>query len=246
MTNLPLHGIASGTLYGVGVGPGDPELMTVKAVRILKSVPIIVAPMAEGVRESMALEIARCYIEESRQEIIGVEFPIGLGAPPEAAWEGASVRIEGMLDQGNDVAFLTEGDAMVYSSFSYVMERLKTNRPDLRIEVIPAVTSITAAAASAQRPLVSHGERLAVWPALYGIDDLQNAIESYDTVVLMKVNRQALESVSRMRRKGVVRRAVLVKRATTTSEKVITDLKNVSPDEAEYFSMLIISKKDAH
>ena len=232
-----------GTVYGVGVGPGDPELLTLKAARILKSVPVIFTPKAEGTSDSVALEIVKDVIDLSRQKVVFASFPSGKGKPREEIWDDAVDEIASYVRAGSDVAFLTEGDPLVYGSFAYIAARMQSRYPEIPIEIVPGVTSVTAAAASAQIPLVSHGQRLAIWPAMYGVDDLRDSLDDYDTIVLMKVDSEALEMVARLQQEGYLSRAVLIAHATTPREKIVYDLHDISPDAAEYFSLLVISKK---
>ena len=235
-----------GCLYGVGVGPGDPELLTLKAVRVLQASPIVFTPQAAGSRDSLALTVARNYIDESRQRLIYAEFPaeqIITGGTSDDVWTEAAERIAGYLLDGEDVAFLTQGDPLLYGSFMYVMVKVQAAHPQIPIEVVPGVTSITASAAQARLPLVSHAERLAVLPAMYGIDDLRDVLERNDTVVLMKVNRKAMAAVSRLEADGELSRCVFVRRATTPRERVEFSLRDVKPEDTDYFSMLILSGK---
>ncbi len=232
-----------GCLYGVGVGPGDPELLTLKAVRVLKSAPIVFAPQAEGSRDSLALTVARSCIDESRQRLIYASFV--MGGTSDSVWADAAERIARYLLRGEDVAFLTQGDPLLYGSFMYVMVKVQVAHPQIPIEVVPGVTSITASASRAKLPLVSHGERLAVIPAMYGIDDLRDVLARSDTVVLMKVNRKTIETVSQMEANGELRRCVFVRRATTPREHIAFSLRDIAPEDADYFSMLILSSKQA-
>lgn len=232
-----------GCLYGVGVGPGDPELLTLKAVRVLTDAPVVFAPQAEGSADSIALSVARRYIDESRQRLIYASFV--MGGASDGVWIEAAERIARHLLGGADVAFLTQGDPMLYGSFMYVMQKVQAAHPDIPIEVVPGVTSITAAAAAAKLPLVSHGERLAVLPAMYGIDDLRAVLAAYDTVVLMKVNQRALAAVAALESEGALSRGVFARRATTPRELIAFSLRDLDPKEVDYFSMLILSgRKD--
>ena len=230
-----------GCLYGVGVGPGDPELLTLKAVRVLKAAPVVFTPQAAGSRDSLALTVARNYIDESKQRLIYAEFV--MGGTSDDVWTEAAERIAGYLLNGEDVAFLTQGDPLLYGSFMYVMVKVQTAHPRIPIEVVPGVTSITASAAQARLPLVSHAERLAVLPAMYGIDDLRDVLARNDTVVLMKVNRKAMEAVSQLEADGELSRCVFARRATTPRERIEFGLRDVKPEETDYFSMLILSGK---
>lgn len=233
-----------GCLYGVGVGPGDPELMTLKAVRVLKAAPIVFTPQAAGSKDSLALTVARSYINETKQRLIYASFV--MGGTSDDVWSEAAARISAYLLNGEDVAFLTQGDPLLYGSFMYVMVKVRAAYPHIPIEVIPGITSITAAAARAQLPLVSHAERLAVLPAMYGIDDLRDVLARNDTVALMKVNRKAMQAVSQLEADGELSRCVFVRRATTPRERIAFSLREVAPEETDYFSMLILSGKKGH
>ena len=230
-----------GCLYGVGVGPGDPELLTLKAVRVLRDSPVVFTPQAVGSADSLALTVARHHIDESRQRLIYAEFV--MGGTSDDVWTEAAERISLYLLGGEDVAFLTQGDPLLYGSFMYVMVKVQALHPEIPIEVVPGVTSITASASRAKIPLVSHAERLAVLPAMYGIDDLRDVLARNDTVVLMKVNRRAMAAVARLEADGELSRCVFVRRATTPRERVEFSLQEISPSETDYFSMLILSGK---
>ena len=166
-----------------------------------------------------------------------------MGGTSDDVWSEAAERIAGYLLGGEDVAFLTQGDPLLYGSFMYVMVKVQAAYPTIPIEVVPGVTSITAAASRAKMPLVSHGERLAVLPAMYGIDDLRDVLARNDTVVLMKVNRRAMAAVSQLEADGELSRCVFVRRATTPREQIAFSLREIAPEDTDYFSMLILSGK---
>ena len=231
-----------GCLYGIGVGPGDPELVTIKAQRVLASVPIICAPHADTSRDSYALSIARRFIDTERQELLRFGFPTDDAEAASRVWETAAESLAERLKEGQDVAFITEGDPMLFSTFSYVLESIRTNHPDIAVEIIPGVSSVMAAAARASLPLVTHGQRLAILPAVYGIDDLREAIANYDTIVLMKVNRVLLDALANLESLGLAGKGIYVRRATTESEQVVQDLHQLSEEDLDYFSLLIIKR----
>ena len=131
---------------------------------------------------------------------------------------------------------------MLYSTFSYVYQNIRQEYPHIQVEVILGVSSVMAAAASAGVPLATHSQRLAILPAMYGIDDLQQVMADYDTVVLMKVNMKVLQALSDLEKLAPERRAVYVRRATTPQEWVVHDLRQLSPQDIDYFSLLIITK----
>ena len=235
-------GAGNGCLYGVGVGPGDPELVTLKAQRVLQRVPIICVPQSETSQDSCALSIARSFIDLERQEILRVGFPTDDAEAASQVWEKAADTLALRLRQGQDVAFITEGDPMLFSTFSYVLESIRSNHPDLTVEIVPGVSSVMAAAARASVPLVTHGQRLAILPAVYGIDDLREAIANYDTIVLMKVNRVLLDALANLESLGLAGKGIYVRRATTDREQVVQDLQQLTGEDLDYFSLLIIKR----
>ena len=231
-----------GCLYGVGVGPGDPELVTLKAMRVLQEVPIICVPQAETSQDSYALEIVRAYLDQDKQEILRLTFPTDDAEAAGEVWRGAADQIGERLSRSQDVAFITEGDPMLYSTFSYVLDAVCQHYPDARIEIVPGVSSVMAAAASSGVPLVTHGQRLAILPAVYGIDDLSEAIANYDTIVLMKVNRTLLQALANLEQLGLAGKGIYVRRASTAREEVVRDLSTLSEEDLDYFSLLIIKR----
>ena len=231
-----------GCLYGIGVGPGDPELVTLKAQRVLKDVPIICTPHSDTSRDSFALSIARQFIDTERQELLRFGFPTDDAEAASRVWETAAETLAERLKAGQDVAFITEGDPMLFSTFSYVLESIRANHPDIAVEIIPGVSSVMAAAARASVPLVTHGQRLAILPAVYGIDDLREAIANYDTIVLMKVNRVLLDALANLESLGLAGKGIYVRRATTESEQVVQDLQQLTEEDLDYFSLLIIKR----
>ena len=231
-----------GCLYGVGVGPGDPELLTLKAKRVLQSVPLVCVPQAERSADSYALGIVQQFLDMERQESRRGLFPTDDEQEAGEVWCQAAETLADRLKQGQDAAFITEGDPMLFGTFSYVMESLRQNHPELPVEVIPGVTSVTAAAASAQTPLVSHGQSLAVLPAAYGVEGLRTAVANHDTVVLMKVNRTLLKALAELEGLDLKAKSVYVKRASTDREEVVTDLGKLAGEKLDYFSLLIIRK----
>jgi precorrin-2/cobalt-factor-2 C20-methyltransferase len=226
----------------VGVGPGDPDLVTLKAHQVLQRVPIICVPQSETSQDSYAFGIVRGFLDLKRQEILRISFPTDDAQGAAKAWRDGADAIAGRLQQGQDVAFITEGDPMLYSTFSYVLEHIRSVYPTIPVEIIPGVSSVMAAAASCGVPLVTHGQRLAILPAVYGIDDLREAIASYDTIVLMKVNRTLLQALASLERLGLAGKGIYVRRATTAREQVVRDLNQLSEEDLDYFSLLIIRK----
>ena len=131
---------------------------------------------------------------------------------------------------------------MLYSTFSHVLESIRSAHPNISMEIIPGVSSVMAAAARAEVPLVTHGQRLAILPEVYGIDDLQEAFAHYDTVVLMKVDPPLLEGLANLEKLGLVGGATYIRRATMPRERVVADIQQLSEEDLDYFSLLIIRR----
>ncbi len=183
-----------GRLYVVGVGPGDPELLTLKAVRILGHVGSICVPRGTEGGESLALSIVRKGVSLDGKEIIEAYFPMkktagrSHRAELDAQWRETISLILDRLRRGIDTAFITIGDPGLYSTFFYLYDRLIDECPGLQVEIVPGISSINASAARAGISLASGDDRIAILPANY-VSDLKRVFEQFDTVVLMKVYR---------------------------------------------------------
>jgi precorrin-2/cobalt-factor-2 C20-methyltransferase len=230
-------------LYAVGVGPGDPELLTRKAERILRHVPVICAPSANAGDSSHALSIVEPFLDRSRQEVIVSVFPMkkdqeGL----DEFWEEAASSVVTHIRLGKDVAFITIGDPFLYSTFLYLYRIFRERHPDIPIEVVPGVSSITAAAVAAGIPLAAASERIAVLPATFEEEKLRRTLLDFDTVVLMKVNRVFDRVYALLKELGLERECAFVSRAGTTEEKVVYDLSSLVGKKLDYLSLLIVKK----
>ena len=184
----------------------------------------------------------RGYLDENKIEFLSITVPSDDSPVSPQTWRDAAVEIGARLHEGKDVAFITEGDPMLYSEFSYLLDSVREAVPDLTIEVMPGVSSIMAAAASTGVPLSTHGQRLAILPTVYGIDDLREAITKYDTIVLMEVNRTLLEALANLEKLGLAGKAIYVRRATTLREEVVQNIHQLSEEDFDYFSLLIIKR----
>ena len=227
-----------GCLYGIGVGPGDPELLTLKALKALQKAPVICVPQAANRGDSYALNIVDGFVKPE-QEIMRVPFPTDDAEGAAQVWREASAMVVERLKKAQDVAFLTEGDPMLFSTFSYVLAGVRELCPEATVKIIPGVSSVMAAAASSEVPLATHGQRLAILPAAYGLDDLSEATSNFDTVVLMKVSPNIVKTLANLEELGLTRQSTYVRRVTTDREKVIKDIAEITDDDMDYFSLLI-------
>ena len=232
-----------GTLYGIGVGPGDPDLLTIKAKRALENVSVVSFTQLDDGKESFALNVAREAFQAVQPTLIAITIPSDDETPVESkTWTDAAEDIAGHLRQGRHVAFITEGDPMLYSECLLVLESVRSVMPESNIEVIPGVSSVMAAARSSGKPLVTHGQRLTILPRVYGIDDLMEAITTSDTTVLMEVNRDLLQALADREKLGLVGKVTYVRQASTVREDVVEDISKISTEDLDYFSLLIIRR----
>lgn len=226
----------AGKLYGVGLGPGDPELMTLRAHRLISGAQIVAYPTLAG-GESFARAIAAQAIAPGAREIV-MDVPMSVERPPaQAAYDRGAVEIAGALDEGQDVVCLCEGDPFFYGSFMYLFARLSAR---YEVEVVPGVTSIAACAARAGRPLVARNERLTVLPGPLPEAELRARIEGAESVAIMKVGRHLAKIRTVIDDLGLTAQAVYVERASL-AEEVVCSLAQ-APEKAPYFSMILLTK----
>ncbi len=229
--------MAEGILYGLGVGPGDPELITLKALRILTSCPVIAYP-APDKGASMARAIAEPHLPGGQEEIV-IRMPLyGGRAPMEAAYDRAATEVAGHLDAGRDVASLCEGDPFFYGSFMYLFGRLA---PTHRVEVVPGVSSLLAGPAALGAPLACRDDTLLVVPATLPEDALRARLDGVDAAVIIKLGRH-LDKVRRLLDGlGLSANAHYIEHATMADQRIAT-LADAGP-RAPYFSMVIVHRR---
>ncbi len=228
----------SATIYGLGVGPGDPELITLKAERLLRRVPVIAYPATET-GESLAREIAAPHIGDGVVEV-PIRIPIYAPSFPDGAlYDEAARTIEALLGDGRDVAVLCEGDPFFYGSFMYLFARLSERHP---VEVVPGVSSLTACAAALGTPLAARNDVLSVLPATLPADVLRARLEAADAAALIKVGRHLEKVRGILAELGLLDRARYIERATMANQQA-KPLAEVSADDAPYFSMILVHRR---
>lgn len=231
----------SARLYGLGVGPGDPELVTIKAQRILATVGTVFLPRAATKDESLALSIAAPFMspECRRREVV---FPMTSDRSElERHWRAAVQTIAEALSKGGQGAFLTLGDPCLYSTFTYVQRGLKKYYPEIETVTIPGVSSPSACAAAWGQPLVEAAEKMALVPASR-LEEMPKLLELFDTIVLMKVGKKLPQVVSLLESLGLMAGAVFVSRVGMNGERLeenLEKLKEVAESES-YLSTIII------
>lgn len=234
------------TLYGVGAGPGAPDLITLRALAILKRVPVLALPRGSDYGASKAWEIVEPTVGEvPGQERIFLTFP--MSKEPERllpAWDKAFTAIGERLKRGLDVAFVTEGDPSLFSTFIYLQQEATRRWPDVSVVRVPGVSSITAVPAVTGIPLADGQERIAILPGTYGLEDLPEVLRNFDTTVIMKLGAEMPHIISVLEQEGLLDRAVFVSRATMRDQRIVRDLREVRAEHGDCFAMVVIARKE--
>lgn len=232
-----------GKLYGIGVGPGDPELLTLKSVRVLKEADVIAVPKSKEESDSIALSIVKGAVDFSKKETLELMFPMTKDKEIlRMAREEAADAICERLLAGKDVACITIGDPMFYSTFSYLIPLLRERVPEAEIEIVPGISSVMASAAATVMPLTEADERLAVIPATYEPEKLRDILRDFDTVVLMKVNRVFDKVLSLLEELGLKENAVFIERCGGENQRVVRELESLKGEKLDYLSMVIVKR----
>lgn len=239
----------AGTFYIVGVGPGDPMLLTLKAAEILRNCKIWFVPSAFEKGGSMALQIASGAVDSKGKTILSHHFPMKqvrrAGEPdPEvkAAWKEAADTIIACLARDEDVVFPTLGDPAIYSTGFYVWETLRNFSGSTKVEVVPGVSAIGASSAVSKTPVCLGDEKTVVIPATFEDERLRESIEAFENVVFMKVHKVMPRLVALLTEMGLVQNAVLVERCSLPDEKIWYDIREAAGEKIHYFSTMILRK----
>jgi len=228
----------NGKLIGIGLGPGDPELMTLKAHRLISAASVVAYPTLED-GDSFARSIAASILPADAREI-AIRIPMELAREPaQAAYDKGAADIAEALRDGHDVVVLCEGDPFFYGSFMYLFARLSS---DFETEIVPGVTSLTTCAAVAHRPLAARNEILTIIPGPLETAEMQARISGSGAVAIMKVGRHLGRIRALLDDMGLGARASYVARASLAAEQVMPLAE--APDPAPYFSMILITKGD--
>lgn len=226
--------------YGIGTGPGDSSLVTVKAVNTLKNLDILYTPESKRGGESLALSIVDEYLPESL-EIKSRHFPMNFnGTEKIQVWNSVSGEIVEDVKKGKNVGFVTLGDPMIYSTYVYVMERLMEH---IEVETIPGISSFSNIASNQNFPLVMDTDPLIVIPCTMEEDKIDEALEKYDCLVLMKVYKKINIVIDKLKKYDLIDHAILVSNSSQDKEEVFTNLRDEHIDEKiSYFSTILVNK----
>ena len=230
--------IAWGKFYGVGVGPGDPRLLTLQAVDVLQAVDIVAIPKSKLDRESVAWDIAKIHCP-SKVRLIELEMPMTADKQILAkAWQTGAQTLLAELKQGKSVAFITLGDPSLYSTYSYLLNILQEELPQECIETVPGITAMSAAAARINLPLATGDEPLLILPSTEDVGEFLD----FPNLVLMKVSRRLPEILTHLEERG--RKAVLLTRLGQVGEKIRWEPKpqDFTSEKIDYLSLLLVKK----
>jgi precorrin-2/cobalt-factor-2 C20-methyltransferase len=232
-----------GTFYGIGVGPGDPELITMKAIRILQQVDIVYAAASSKNNHSLAVSIAQPHIPEATP-IQKLPFPMTTDrAITQKAWEDNAGVIYKSLSKGDDVAFLTLGDPMTYSTYGYVLQFMNRIDAALSAVTVPGITSYQAAAARLNVPLVEGEESLLVVSGAMGGDRLRQQTIKPENVVFLKAYRNVEDITHAIGEADVDYRCMGISKCGQADEKIILDLEELETRSPEYWTLIIAKQK---
>lgn len=237
-----MNSISCGTLYGIGVGPGDPDLITIKAVRILGRVDVIFAAASTKNRHSQAVNIARAHIPPTASVQL-LSFPMCSDPEELAGARRANARkIITELEAGKDAAFLTLGDPLTYSTFGYVLKYVTEMAPDIPVVSVPGITSYQAAAARVNQTLVEGNESLLVMSGVDGGAAYRDMSPEPDNLVFLKAYRSAGDITTALEARGRLKQSIAVTNCGLEGEEVVADIGRFKESQPGYWT-LILSKK---
>ncbi len=230
-----------GTLYGIGVGPGDTELITVKGARLIAESEHIFVPKARIRTESIALQIAKPYINENA-EIHEQVFTMTSDRQELAkCWNESALEVLEVLRDGKDACFLTIGDPLLYSTYIYLVRRLRANQPDVNIVTVPGIMALNAAAALTDFALGEGKEPVTILPIADDLDATAKALEQTGTVVLMKIGKRLPAILDLLEEKGAFESSVFIAKAGQADQVIETDLAKLrgTGSETGYLSIIL-------
>ncbi len=231
----------TGNFYGIGVGPGDKELITIKAVRIIKSVDCIFAPRANLKKSSLALDIVKDVCKGKR--IVEQVYPMTKDKTKlEEAWLFSANEIKNEIKLGNNVAYLTIGDPLTFSTYCYLLQQLSKIIPSQKIHTIPGITSYNAVASMANFSLIEQNEKLAIIPVSSNVDELRPILFDFDTVIIMKVAKRLDEVINLLEEMKLIDNSLFASYIGFDNEFITRDLASLKGSGKGYLSVIIVRK----
>jgi len=232
-----------GNFYGIGVGPGAPDLLTVRAANILKSIDVLCVPRSSKENDSVAFKVAGSYISKET-EIVELSTPMTRDSKIlHAEWENGAQIIANCLRKGQNVAFITIGDAMLFSTYTYILKKLQNLLPEAHVESVPGVTSFSATAAFLNTALAEGSEKLAIIPAIDNPEDLRTILREFPNAVLMKVAGKYDEIVNILDELHLKNKAVYVSNLGYDNQFITYDLDSIRNTKRDYLSLILVKRE---
>jgi precorrin-2/cobalt-factor-2 C20-methyltransferase len=239
MASNSLHSATLGTLTGIGVGPGDPDLITLKALKCLQAADIVAFPQGRNGQPGLAQTIVAPHLD--RQQLLPLDFPYVFDPDQlTSAWQQAGDRVWHCLTQSQNVVFACEGDLSFYGTFNYLALSLERRYPAAKINRIPGICSPMAAVSALGLPLTVQSDKLAVLPAIYTVDELDSVLAWADVVVLLKVGSVYDQVWQLLDQRRLLEQSWVMVNATQTAQKVYRPLTPYPHLELPYFSLMVI------
>jgi len=236
-----------GTLYGIGIGPGDPDLLTVKGAKLLSRCRHVFVPKAKPAAESLARTIAEEHLRPDA-EIHEMVFPMTSDRNELAArWNESAESVAAVLRQGEDACFLTLGDSLLYSTYIYLARALRALLPEAPIVTVTGITALSAAAALTEFPIGEGKAPVTIVPTADDFATLRGALALGGTVVLMKIGRRLEAVLDLLEEAGRIDGAVFVSRVGLEGQRIETDLRKLREEgpEAGYLSVILVNRVEA-
>ncbi len=233
------------TLFGIGVGPGDPDLITVKAVRLLKEMDVIYTASSTKNNFSLALQIASPHIPENA-EIHALSFPMTRDKNvTDHAWKEHASAIYQDIHQGKNVAFLTLGDPLTYATFGYILQKMNKLYPDVPVETVPGITSYQAAAARTNTPLVEAEESLLITSGAAGGENLRKLNGQIENIVLLKAYKNVDGILEALAEADMLNTSIAVSKCGRDGETITRDIKTLKDHQPDYWTLIIAKKNNS-
>ncbi|MGD1838736.1 MAG: precorrin-2 C(20)-methyltransferase [Nitrososphaeraceae archaeon] len=237
-------------LFCIGCGPGDPELITIKALNLIRDADVIFVPTSKEDKQSIALSIVKKYVKDSTQ-VINLVFPMKKDRNLlRKYWRKNSEEIAQHVRTGKKILYLTVGDPSLYSTWIYIHRELKNRHKDIEIEIIPGVPSIVAFAAEAKMSLVEGEENLSIVPACYDLNKVKNTAKSSDTVVFLKDGRYFDSVIEMLVESGFDQESTIAIAQDVSNDNNIVEISNLGKIQQRkqpsqtYFSIMVVKKND--
>lgn len=234
--------MAVGKLYGIGVGPGDPELLTLKAKRILEELDVLLIPKSRQEKRSLALSIAAASIDKE-WEYVELVLPMTTDRGElKKHWQAAARQVAEVLTRGQDTGFITLGDPTLFSTFTYLLKHVRELLPDVQVEIVPGISAVNSISAWIQQPLAEGEESLIIVPALGDKENLKQLINQFDNVVLLKAGNQTAKIMEVLNESNTVRRVYFASRCGFADGFYTDDVRSLKDRKYDYLSSMIIKK----